>query len=110
MKNIDDMQIQDGQHITIREIEDVFAFQGFETTNIQLNELFGLMESGKSFNRHKFNRWITKNSQFLAKAPSTLIVQHKSLYPLKRNIDSKSRNTLTIQKTPVQIRQGLDLQ
>lgn len=72
MKHVDELRINEGSKISQREIEDVFAFSGFELTKIQLDELLAEMASGTAFNRHRFQKWIYKNNQFLALIPTLI--------------------------------------
>ena len=49
MGSVEDFRIYDGDKVSMKTIVEVFSSIGYELSKIQINEVFLLMEAGRSF-------------------------------------------------------------
>ena len=49
MGSVEDFRIYDGDKVSMKTIVEIFSSIGYELSKIQINEVFLLMEAGRSF-------------------------------------------------------------
>ena len=54
MRQVDDIRIEEGKKVSIRDIGNIFTLSGFELSEVQAGDIYSEMDNGKAFNRQKF--------------------------------------------------------
>ena len=65
LRQVEQSEVQEGQKITMKEIEEIFGTMGQELSKVQLNEIFLEMDAGRKFQMKKFEKWLMKNVDFI---------------------------------------------
>ena len=68
MASVEDFRIYDGDKVSMKTIVEVFSSIGYELSKIQINEVFLLMEAGRSFDWSRLEKWLKKNTTFIGKS------------------------------------------
>ncbi|CDW84316.1 UNKNOWN [Stylonychia lemnae] len=99
-KELDSLDIEEDQKITMKQIEELFSMIGYELSNVQLNEVFLQMDAGRKFNKLRFLKWIRKNYQYLIKKDSiaaTLNIPQMARQQIKNQNSRNQESGLQVQ-------------